>query len=322
MKKKIAIYIGIILGFLALSYAFVPQVLDGKVINQSDISGWRGMVQEMDQWNKAHPDDKTAWTGSMFGGMPTATIEPSTEGDWTWPLYKGLMAGKRPANWLFVSLLGGFLLMLAFGVNPLIAAGGAIAITFCSFNMQIIQVGHNTKMQAIALMPWVLAAMVFAYRSAVAKKWPKALLGAALFGLSVSFQVKANHPQISYYLAIIILLYALTVFIWLVADKERRAAVGRFFAVSALLVALGVAGIGTNASKLLPTFEYLQEEESILCAGLPHEAADETVRFSQMTNQVKVRPVGGGSGGTVAAEVLQWQAVAFDTAVFDISVRC
>ena len=256
MKKKIAIYIGIILGFLALSYAFVPQVLDGKVINQSDISGWRGMVQEMDQWNKAHPDDKTAWTGSMFGGMPTATIEPSTEGDWTWPLYKGLMAGKRPANWLFVSLLGAFLLMLAFGVNPLIAAGGAIAITFCSFNMQIIQVGHNTKMQAIALMPWVLAAMVFAYRSAVAKKWPKALLGAALFGLSVSFQVKANHPQISYYLAIIILLYALTVFIWLVADKERRAAVGRFFAVSALLVALGVAGIGTNASKLLPTFEY------------------------------------------------------------------
>ena len=192
----------------------------------------------------------------MFGGMPTATIEPSTEGDWTWPLYKGLMAGKRPANWLFVSLLGAFLLMLAFGVNPLIAAGGAIAITFCSFNMQIIQVGHNTKMQAIALMPWVLAAMVFAYRSAVAKKWPKALLGAALFGLSVSFQVKANHPQISYYLAIIILLYALTVFIWLVADKERRAAVGRFFAVSALLVALGVAGIGTNASKLLPTFEY------------------------------------------------------------------
>ena len=144
MKKKLAIYIGIILGFLVLAYGFVPQVLTGKIINQSDISGWRGMAQEMLQWNKEHPDDKTAWTESMFGGMPTTTIESSTEGDWTWPLYKGLMAGKRPANWLFVSLLGGFLLMLAFGVNPLIAAGGAIAITFCSFNFQIIQVGHNT----------------------------------------------------------------------------------------------------------------------------------------------------------------------------------
>ena len=256
MKKKLIIYIGIILGFLVLAYGFVPQVLGGKIINQSDISGYRGMAEEMTQWNKAHPDDKTAWTESMFGGMPTASINPSTEGDWTWPLYKGLMAGKRPANWLFVSLLGGFLLMLAFGVNPLIAAGGAIAITFCSFNFQIIQVGHNTKMQAIALMPWVLAALVFAYKSAVAGKLPQALLGSALFGFAVSFQVKANHPQISYYLALIIAFYVITVFVWLVADKERRGAVGRFFAVSALLLALGLAGIGTNASKLLPTFEY------------------------------------------------------------------
>ena len=261
MKKKLAIYIGIIIGFLVLAYAFVPQVLGGKIINQADISGYRGMAQEMTQWNKEHPNDKTAWTESMFGGMPTASINPSTEGDYTWPLYKGLMAGKRPANWLFVSLLGGFLLMLVFGVNPLIAAGGAIAITFCSFNFQIIQVGHNTKMQAIALMPWVLAALVFAYKSAIAKKWPQGLLGAALFGLAVSFQVKANHPQISYYLALIILFYVVTVFIWLLAGKKEEdgrkpGAVGRFFAISALLLALGIAGIGTNASKLLPTFEY------------------------------------------------------------------
>lgn len=256
MKKKIAVYIGIILGFLVLAYGFVPQVLGGKIINQSDNSGWRGMVQEMHKWNMGHPSDKTAWTESMFGGMPTAAIEPSTEGDLTQPLYRGLMAGKRPANWLFVSLLGGFLLLLAFGVNPLLAAGGAIAITFCSYNFQIIQVGHNTKMQAIALMPYVLAALVFSYKSAIAKKIPQMLLGAALFGLAVSFQVKANHPQISYYLAIVIVLYVLTLFIWLLTDKERRSLVGRFFAVSALLLVLGLAGIGTNASKLLPTLEY------------------------------------------------------------------
>jgi hypothetical protein len=256
MKKKIFVYIGIILGFLVLAYGFVPQVLGGKVVNQSDISGWRGMVQEMSEWNSSHPDDRTAWTESMFGGMPTVTIEPPTKGDWTWPVYRGMMTGKRPANWLFISLLGGFLLMLAFGVNPLIAVGGAIAITFCSFNFQIIQVGHNTKMQAIALMPWVLAALVFAYKSAISRKLPQALLGAALFGLSVSFQVKANHPQISYYLAIIVLFYVLTVFIWLMADRERRAGAGRFLGISFLLLALGLAGIGTNASKLIPTLEY------------------------------------------------------------------
>ena len=58
-----------------------------------------------------------------------------------------MLTGKRPASYLFVSLLGAFLMFLAFGVHPLIAAGGAVAVTFCAYNIQIIQVGHNTKMR-------------------------------------------------------------------------------------------------------------------------------------------------------------------------------
>jgi len=256
MKKKILTYVAIVLGFLVLSYAFVPQVLDGKIVNQSDISGWRGMAHELQEWNSAHPDNKTAWTGSMFSGMPTAAIEPSTEGDWTQNLYKLLMKGKRPANWLFVSMLGAFLLLLSLGVNPLIAAGGAIAVTFCSYNMQIIQVGHNTKMQAIAMMPWVLAALIYSYRSALKEKCSGSLMGAALFGLAVSFQVKANHPQISYYLAIIIACYVIAQFISLIVSKAQMGKYIRFFAISCMLLMLGLVGIGTNSSKLIPTLDY------------------------------------------------------------------
>ena len=271
MKKKITVYAGIVLAFLVLSYAFVPQVLGGKIINQSDISGWQGMSHEMMEWNSAHPDDQTAWTGSMFGGMPTTTIHASTKGDWTQTLYDLLLTGKRPATYFFISLLGAFLLLLSLGVHPLIAAGGAVAVTFCSYNVQIIQVGHNTKMQALAFLPWVLAALIFTYRSATGsgsgdavegccdkpRRWLlKTALGGALFGLAVSFQVKANHPQITYYLALMILLYALALLVSLLLKPERRAAVGRFFAASAILLVLGFVGIGTNAIKLMPTWEY------------------------------------------------------------------
>lgn len=264
MKKNILICIATVLAFLALSYGFVPQVLGGKIVNQSDISGWQGMSREMMEWNSAHPDDQTAWTESMFGGMPTTTIHASTKGDWTQPLYDLLLTGKRPATYLFISLLGAWLLMFSLGISPIIAAGGAIAVTFCSYNFQIIQVGHNTKMQALAFLPWVLAALIFTYRSALSRKksgklrsWlPRTALGAALFALVLSFQVKANHPQITYYLAIIIILYAVAMFIWLVASPERRSALGRFFAASALLLVLGCCGIATNAIKLLPTWEY------------------------------------------------------------------
>lgn len=273
LMKKIGIYAGIVLLFLVLSYGFVPEVLTGKVVNQSDITGYRSMSQEAVAWNKAHPDDPTHWTDSMFGGMPTTSFMPSSDGDWTQSLYDFLMKGKRPANWLFISLLGAFLLMLSLGVDKVLAIGGAVAVTYCSYNFQIIQVGHNTKMQAIAFLPWVLAAVIFTYRSALRyipehngwKSWlPKTLLGAVLFGFALSFQIKANHQQITYYLAIMIVIYALYVFLRICLEKnghfgklsDRRSAFGRFFVASAMLLVIGLAGIGTNAIKLAPLYEY------------------------------------------------------------------
>ena len=216
--KKIGIYAGIVLLFVVLAYAFVPQVLDGKIVNQSDIASWKGMANEAMTHNAAHPEDPTAWTNSMFGGMPTTATIDDFEGDWTQKIYKFLLTGRRPATYLFLALLGGFLLMLSMGINGILAVAGAIAVAFCSYNMQIIQVGHNTKMQAIAYFPWVLAAVIFTYKSALKqfdensgwKKWlPQTVLGATLFGLALSMQIKANHVQITYYLAIVIFTYAI-----------------------------------------------------------------------------------------------------------------
>lgn len=256
--KKIGIYAGIVLLLAGIAYGFVPQVLDGKIVNQSDIAGWKGMAQEALEYNKANPDDPTAWTGSMFGGMPTTAITDNFEGDWTKPLYKFIMMGKRPGSYLFVTLLGAFLLMLSLGTSKTLAVAGAIAVAFCSYNMQIIQVGHNTKMQAIAFFPWVLAGVIFTYKAALGgqiRKWlPKTVLGAVLFSLALSMQIKANHIQITYYLAIVIFVYAIGLLIYLCA--RRKDLLKRFFSASALLLVIGCIGIATNANKLIPTYEY------------------------------------------------------------------
>ncbi len=258
-KKTLIQTLCIILFFIVLAYGFVPQVLGGKIVNQSDISGWQGMSHEMMEWNKEHPDDQTAWTESMFGGMPTTTIHASTKGDLTQYFYDFLTTfGKRPATYLFISLLGAWLLMLSFGVSPLIAIGGAIAVTFCSYNLQIIQVGHNTKMQAIAFFPWVLAALAYVWNFAIKKeRWlPYTALGAALFGMALNFQIKANHPQITYYLALVVLIYSIVMIVWYLRDAKRRATINRFLISCGLLLVMGCAGIATNAIKLLPTYEY------------------------------------------------------------------
>ena len=258
LVKKILVYAGIILLFAVIAYGFVPQVLSGKIVNQSDIASWKGMANEAMTHNEAHPEDPTAWTNSMFGGMPTTATIDDFEGDWTDYIYDFLLTGRRPASYLFLTLVGAFLLMLSMGMNGIVAVAGAIAVAFCSYNMQIIQVGHNTKMQAIAYFPWVLAGVIYTYRTALnSNKWlPKTVLGATLFAFALSMQIKANHVQITYYLAIVIFVYAVALLISLCIDKAKKDRLGRFFAASALLLVIGCIGIATNANKLIPTYEY------------------------------------------------------------------
>ena len=241
-------YVAAIALFYVLAYMFTPQVFSGKVVNQGDIASWRGMANEIIQYNESHPEEDPAlWTNSMFSGMPATTISVVYDGDYTDIFYKAIhkLTGERPPSYLLISMVGAFLLFLSFGVNPWLSIVGAIAVSFASYNMQIIQVGHNSKMVAIAFMPWVLAAVVYAYRK-------KALLGAILFAFALSFQIKANHPQITYYLAIIVLGYGFAQLYNHIIEKKFV----KFLKVSALLLVMGALGIATNINHLWPTYEY------------------------------------------------------------------
>ena len=339
--KKIGIYAGILLLFIGLAYSYTPQVLEGKIVNQSDIASWKGMANEAMTHNEAHPEDPTAWTNSMFGGMPTTATIDSFEGDWTDAIYDFLLTGRRPASYLLIALIGGFLLMLSLGTSKLIAVAGAIAIAFCSYNMQIIQVGHNTKMQAIAYFPWVLAGVIFTYRAAMRsfanaqddrkgskedipvissiveksgwKGWlPQTILGATLFAFALSMQIKANHLQITYYLAIVIFAYAIGLLIYLCV--KRKDLIKRFFAASALLLVIGIVGIATNANKLIPTYEYTpytmrggselsSDSDSHNSKGLDLDYATAwSYGISEMPNLLIPNFNGGASSGELSME--------------------
>ena len=322
LLKNIGIYAGILLFFVGLAYGFVPQVLDGKIVNQIDIASWKGMAYEAMTYNAEHPEDPTAWTNSMFGGMPTTATIDKFHGDWTDYIYDFLLIGRRPASYLLLALIGGFLLLLSMGSSKLVAVAGAIAIAFCSYNMQIIQVGHNTKMQAIAYFPWVLAAVIFTYKAAmqgIRDSWkrllPKTILGATLFAFALSMQIKANHLQITYYLAIVIFAYAIGLFIYICIDKLRRQQLLKnFFIASALLLCIGVVGIATNANKLIPTYEYTPytmrggselsaDNESHNAKGLDLDYATAwSYGINEMPNLLIPNFNGGSSSGELAPD--------------------
>ena len=144
--------------FVIIGYVYFSPVLEGKIVNQSDISSYVGAAKETNDYRAAHNGEEPLWTNSMFSGMPTTMIGTSYKGNFLKTVYNQLFWGPRPASYLILGLVCFYLLLLAFGVNPWLSILGALIFGFCSYNFQIIQVGHNAKMVAIAFMPAVLAA--------------------------------------------------------------------------------------------------------------------------------------------------------------------
>lgn len=242
--KKLYPYIGAVLLFVVIAYVYFPPLFEGKIVHQSDISSWRGAANEAIAYRDS-TGREPLWTNSMFGGMPTTMISTIYKGNYLQNLYDNLFWGPRPASYLILAFVSFYLLMLACGVRSWVAVGGALAFGFCAYNFQIMQVGHNAKMVAIAFMPMVLAAAVFAFRR---NRW----LGAVFFGIALAFEIMANHPQITFYLAMVILAYGIARLYKAIKEK----AVPAFVKTALLLVVAGGLAAGTNVNHLWPTWEY------------------------------------------------------------------
>ncbi|MEG0795107.1 MAG: YfhO family protein [Odoribacter sp.] len=244
--KQAIPYITAFIIFITLSYIYFPAVLEGKIINQSDISSYVGASKEINDYRQK-TGEEPLWTNSMFSGMPSTMISTTYKGNYLQQIYNQIFLGPRPASYLILALVSFFLLMLAMGVNVWLATIGALAFGLCAYNFQILQVGHNAKMVAIALMPLVLAALIYAYRK-------KALLGAVLFGFALSFEIMANHPQITFYTGMIAFAYGIAQLVLSLKNKT----IARFLKTSCFILVVTLLAAGTNVNHLWPTWEYSQ----------------------------------------------------------------
>ena len=232
------------LALLACAY-FAPIVFDGKTLSQHDITQFRGGAHETQDWAAAHGHEPL-WTNSMFSGMPTYLISVHFPGDWSVYLQKALTLGlPGVVSNLFVALLCGYVLMLTLGRERLGAVAGAVAIGFSSYNLAILAAGHNTKSFALAYAPLVLAGLWATFRR---DKW----LGAALFAVGLTLNVRANHPQITYYLGLLVVIFGIIELVAAVRAGRLPAFAGRV----ALLGLGAVLAVGVSFGRLYTTYAY------------------------------------------------------------------
>ena len=79
IQKAIPHFVAIVIFLAACAAYFSPQ-LQGKVPQQSDMIQYRGMDQEAKNFYEK-TGERTLWTNSMFGGMPTYQINTVSAGN-------------------------------------------------------------------------------------------------------------------------------------------------------------------------------------------------------------------------------------------------
>ena len=238
-------HIIIIVLFALISFAYFSPIIEGKRIDGHDVKTWIGMSKEISDFRDSSGNE-ALWTNSMFSGMPAYQISVKYSSNLVRYIDKVISLGfPRPANLLFLYLLGFYLLLLSLKVDYRVAAVGAIAYAFSSYFFIIIQAGHMTKAHAIAYLPMVVASVIYTYRG-------KLLLGGTLTALTVALELYSNHLQITYYLIFILIFIGL----YQLFQDYKSQNLPSFFKRSAVLILAALLATGTCFTRLKTTMDY------------------------------------------------------------------
>ena len=240
----------VVILFAVISFAyFFPADIEGKILYRHDSSAGVGAGQEAKEYYE-RTGERTRWTNGLFGGMPTYQTSPSYNS--TTALGKVMDAYHLwlPENvwYVFVYLLGFYILLRAFDFRQWMAALGAVVWAFSSYFFIIIAAGHIWKVWALAYLPPMIAGLVLAYRG-------KYLWGLILTAIFTAFEVKANHVQMTYYYLFVILFMVIAWFV----DALRKKQIAHFLKATAVCAAGASIGVCLNLSNLYHTWQYSQE---------------------------------------------------------------
>ena len=242
--KKIIPHIVSLSLFVVVALMYFNPVLKGKKISQSDITQHIGMAKEVNDFRKA-TSEEPFWAESAFSGMPTYPIGTYFPNDYITSLDRLIRFLPRPADYLFLYFFSFYILLLAFKVDWKIAIVGSLAFGFSTYLIIIFGAGHNSKAHAIAYMPLVLSGIIFIFKK-------RYLLGFIVTSIATALEIKANHPQMTYYLLFAILILCVVELI----EAIKKNKIKQFITQSSIIIVAMLLAVGVNSSRLLATKEY------------------------------------------------------------------
>ncbi len=230
--------------FLLITVVYFSPVLEGKKLKTNDNTVYISSAREINEHREKYGEEPL-WTNSMFGGMPAYLISTLYPGNLIEKIDRALKLFKVPVAAIFLTMVGFYVLLLFFGLNPWIAGAGAIAYSLSSYLFIILGAGHNTKAFAIAYMAPLIGSIVYSYRR-------NAIAGAIFMAWFLSLELIANHLQITYYALLAVALFGITELVFSIREKRVVA----FFKTTGILIIPVILAVSVNFANMLTTYEY------------------------------------------------------------------
>lgn len=243
--KKLLPHIIAVVIFLALSSIYFLPQLQGKVLRQSDIMQVRAMSSEISEYRKQ--GENILWTNSQFSGMPTYQISFEQNSNISKYIEKASqLFMPRPIGYFLGGMLVFYLALVFMGVSPWLSIVGAIAFAFTTNNLVLYEAGHTSKVRVLMMCILIVVGMIKVFRK-------EYLSGGLLFAIGMAVSMYANHPQMVYYLGIVMAIYAVIAVVDIIKEKDFS----HLLKSSGILAAGLVLAIAASAPNIWTTLEYV-----------------------------------------------------------------
>lgn len=233
-----------IVGFFVIAFIYFSPQLKGYVLNGSDTVHFKGMTKEVAEYQK-QTGEQSLWTNSMFSGMPTFLSGAKYSGELVRKVSAIYYKIPRPASYLILNFSMFFILLLLLGVNVWVSFVGALAFGMNTAFFVWMDTGHMTKANSITFIALAVGGVLLAYNKSCWK-------GGVITAMGVALMLNANHPQVTYYAGLMIIIIVLTYFVYAIKNKEFP----NFIKTSLVLLVAAVLSFGTSYGRLATTLEY------------------------------------------------------------------
>jgi len=237
LKSFIPILFMVVLGVVY----FYPEFESKRIMGSDRAQSVANNQARFDYPEKEGIDKFVIWNPGIFSGTSALYSGVSVYNPYHFVSNALLTVFRSKGALIFIiSLILSYLLARKMGYSCMLSFLMAFSITFTLTNVILYKEGHESKIYTLAFVPLIMWGLYTLFEK-------RALLqGAVLLVLGIGFSVYTRHPQMSYYLFLILLPFLAIQLFFLIKSKDYS------FLAKVVLVGIisALIGLGGNTDRL------------------------------------------------------------------------